>query len=51
MNDEFYSDIRALIKRLKNGDNKIVGENIEEAITFSSTFTEILLKLRSTSLR
>ncbi|WP_144814523.1 MULTISPECIES: hypothetical protein [Enterobacteriaceae] len=46
MNDEFYSDIRALIKRLKNGDNKIVGENIEEAINFSSTSTEIVLKLR-----
>jgi len=46
MNDESYSDIRALIQRLKNADNKNVGENIEEAINFSSTSTEILLKLR-----
>lgn len=47
MNDESYSDIRVLIKRLKNADNKNVSENIEEAINFSSTSTEILLKLRS----
>jgi len=46
MNDESYSDIRAFIKRLKNADNKNVGENIEEAINFSSTSTEIVLKLR-----
>ncbi len=46
INHEFYSDIRLLIENLRNAKDKIVSENIEEAMDFSSASTEILRKIK-----
>lgn len=46
INHEFYSDIRLLIENLRNAKDKIVSENIEEAMDFSSAYTEILLQIK-----